>query len=62
MGHLGGSVEKFIARENIRRFEEQLAACADEADRAVLLKLLETERRRLHELEAQSAISAKAST
>ena len=41
------SVEEFIARENIRRFEAQLDSCTDPEQRKTLLQLLETERRRL---------------
>ena len=42
-------MHEFIARENIRRFEEQLAACSDPAQRKMLQQLLETERQRLRQ-------------
>lgn len=42
-------VQKFIARENIRRFEAQLAACTDPEQRKTLLRLLEAERQHLAE-------------
>lgn len=42
-------MQEFIARENIRRFEAQLAACTDPEQRKVLSRLLETERNRLKE-------------
>lgn len=44
---IGGSVEEFIARENIKRFEAQLAYCTDGDQRSTLLKLLDEERARL---------------
>jgi hypothetical protein len=45
-------VEKFIARENIKRFEAQLAACEDPEQRETLSRLLEQERQRLVEVPA----------
>ena len=42
-------MQEFIARENIRRFEAQLADCTDPQQRETLSLLLETERRRLTE-------------
>lgn len=42
-------MQEFIARENIRRFEAQLAACSDPKQRETLLRLLETERQHLAE-------------
>lgn len=45
-------MQEFIARENIRRFEAQLAACTDAQQRKTLLQLLETERERLTEAQA----------
>jgi hypothetical protein len=41
----------FIARENVRRFEKQLAGCSDPKQREVLLQLLEAERQRLADAE-----------
>jgi len=38
------AVEKFIARENIRRFEVQLLTSADERQKAVIRELLTAER------------------
>lgn len=46
-------VREFIARENIRRFEEQLAACADPKQRKILTNLLESERLRLSQALAE---------
>jgi hypothetical protein len=40
-------MERFIARENIRRFERQLESCTDETQRATLEKLLADEQARL---------------
>lgn len=40
-------MQEFIARENIRRFEEQLQACTDPKQRETLSRLLETEREHL---------------
>ena len=45
-------MEEFVARENIRRFEAQLAGCEDEDQRKVLLGLLEAEHKRLDEISA----------
>ena len=42
-------VQEFIARENIRRFEQQLETCSDPEQRKTLCRLLETERERLAE-------------
>jgi hypothetical protein len=42
-----GPMQEFVARENIRRFEAQLAACKNEEQRDVLSRLLEKERRAL---------------
>ena len=42
-------MQEFIARENIRRFEAQLADCTDPQQRETLSHLLETERQRLTE-------------
>lgn len=37
-------MREFIARENVRRFEKQLAGCSDPKQREVLLQLLQAER------------------
>lgn len=42
-------MQEFIARENIRRFEQQLETCSDPEQRKTLCRLLETERERLAE-------------
>ncbi|HLO19290.1 MAG TPA: hypothetical protein VK192_02210 [Sphingomicrobium sp.] len=47
-------MEEFIARENIRRFQEQLDLCTDPEQRITLTKLLEAEK---HQLE--DAVRAK---
>lgn len=55
LGRLGGlmtiswgvPVQEFIARENIRRFEAQLAHCTDPEQRKTLSRLLEEERQHL---------------
>lgn len=44
-------MREFIARENVRRFEKQLADCTDPQQRQVLLQLLEAERQRLADAE-----------
>jgi hypothetical protein len=36
-------MDRFIARENIRRYKQQLASCTDEAQRATLQELLAEE-------------------
>jgi hypothetical protein len=46
-------VEEFIARENIRRFEAQLAACTDPEQCQTLSRLLEAERERLTQAVAE---------
>lgn len=43
-------MQEFIARENIKRFEAQLADCTDEDQRQVILRLLGDEQRRLAEI------------
>ena len=45
-------MKEFIARENIKRFEAQLAACSDPVQRETLERLLEEAHRRLVEAEA----------
>lgn len=48
-------MEEFIARENIRRFEVQLAACTDPGQRETLSRLLEAERQHLDSLAEKRA-------
>ena len=55
------SVREFVARENIRRFEEQLAACTDPEQRKTLSRLLETERHYLAEALADKESRPEAS-
>ena len=38
---------RFIARENIKRFEHQLSTAADEPERRLLLSMLRAERDKL---------------
>ena len=45
-------VQEFIARENIKRFEAQLAACTDPAQRETLKRLLNEAFQQLAEAEA----------
>ena len=40
-------MQEFIARQNIKRFEAQLAACTDDDQREMLIRLLEAERQHL---------------
>ena len=54
-------MQEFIARENIRRFEAQLAACTDPQQRAVLVRLLDTERQHLAEALADKRARPEAS-
>jgi hypothetical protein len=42
-------MEEFVARENIRRFQALLDACADPLQRKTLEHLLQVERQRLTE-------------
>lgn len=42
-------MEEFVARENIKRFEAQLANCTDPEQRDILSRLLEEARHRLSE-------------
>jgi hypothetical protein len=44
-------MERFIARENIRRFKAQLAGCTDDDQAATLRELLTREEARLATLE-----------
>jgi len=48
-------VQEFIARENIRRYEAQLASCADPERQKTLMRLLEAERQHLAEALADKA-------
>ena len=54
-------MKEFIARENIRRFEAQLAECTDREQQEMLSHLLETERQHLAEALASKRSKAKAS-
>lgn len=45
-------MEQFVARENIRRFKEQLADCSDRERSATLQKLLADEQAHLARLES----------
>jgi hypothetical protein len=47
-------MEEFIARENIKRFEAQLAACTDPEQRETLSRLLEQHRQQLVEAQDKS--------
>jgi hypothetical protein len=53
-------VQEFIARENIKRFEAQLAKCADDLQRVTLERLLATERQRLQTIRRQRANTSAA--
>ena len=56
---LGGGVafmERFIARENIRRFRQQLENCTNEAERATLQKLLADEEAKLRSLNSEGSL------
>lgn len=48
---LGGPMDDFIARENIRRFEAQLQSSADEMQKREIRRLLNAERRHLQQIE-----------
>jgi len=45
-------MREFFARENIRRFEAQLAACTDSKQRKILAQLLDAEREQLADAQA----------
>ena len=47
-----GPMREFFARENIRRFEAQLAACTDSKQRKILAQLLDAEREQLADAQA----------
>ncbi|MCF2514594.1 hypothetical protein LVY65_05880 [Sphingomonas sp. G124] len=55
-------MKKYIARENIKRFRQQLETCADERQRATLTQLLAQEEALLAEIEAESPISPEPPT
>ena len=46
-------MKEFVARENIKRFEAQLAACADPQQRETLSRLLQDEKQRLKDARAE---------
>ena len=43
-------MQEFIARENIKRFEAQLADCDDEEQRQAITRLIAAEQRHLSEI------------
>jgi hypothetical protein len=43
-------MEEFVARENIRRFRNQLLVVEDDAERKLLLQLLSVEEQKLEEI------------
>ena len=43
-------MEAFVARENIKRFKEQLRSASDDAQKATLRKLLEEEEQHLQQI------------
>ena len=47
-------MKEFVARENIKRFEAQLAACADPQQRETLSRLLEAERQQLRNVRVET--------
>lgn len=54
-------MQEFIARENIRRFEAQLANCTDPEQREILSRLLEAERLNLTQALAEKESRREAS-
>ena len=50
-------MREFVARENIKRFEGQLAACRDPGQREILWGLLQEARQQLAEAEADKRAS-----
>ena len=46
-------MQEFVARENIKRFQSQIAACTDPAQRKVLARLLDEEREKLKDIRAE---------
>ena len=57
----GKRVQEFIARENIKRFEAQLAACTDDKQRETLSRLLVAEKQSLAQALAEKRERSKAS-
>lgn len=53
-------MQDFIARENIKRFEAQLADCSDPDQRNTLMRLLDTERRHLANALSEKATGTQA--
>ena len=51
-------MQDFIARENIKRFEAQLAECTDPAQRETLTRLLDEAFRELAEAQAAKRCQA----
>lgn len=49
-GDGNAAIDKFVARENIRRFKEHLKNCTDEAQRATLQQLLAEHEKHLAEI------------
>ena len=54
------TVQAFIARENIKRFEAQLAACKDPKQRETIAQLLDRAFQQLAEVEAAKRRRASA--
>lgn len=54
-----GSVQEYIARENIRRFEEKLESCTDPEQRKILERLLADEQGRLKEARVEKDATRK---
>lgn len=54
-------MQEFIARENIKRFEAQLAACVDPEQRKTLSRLLEEEKQNLARALAEKQARPEAS-
>lgn len=52
-------MKKYIARENIKRFRQQLETCADDRQRATLTQLLADEEAHLAQIEAEGVISSE---
>lgn len=53
----GTVMQLFIARENIRRFKQQLQSCTDPVQRATLADLIATEEAKLRLLESKNPIA-----
>jgi hypothetical protein len=54
------SLEKFITNENIKNFRKRLEASTDEAQRAILLRLLAEEEAKSEQLAKQAGFNNKA--